>query len=126
LPVELLDQANFLLTLPPNHANLRKAVATAYYALFHLLVRATVLKWKEPLHQARIARMFEHERMKKVSGATIRSMGAEVDPGDSMSPELAFRNELTKVAQSFIILQQARHDADYNVEKPLDSAAAET
>jgi uncharacterized protein (UPF0332 family) len=47
LPEELLDQANFLLTLPPNHANLRKAVATAYYALFHLLVRATVLKWSE-------------------------------------------------------------------------------
>jgi hypothetical protein len=28
------------------------------------------------------------------------------------------------VAQSFIILQQARHDADYNLEKPLDPADA--
>ena len=40
--------------------------------------------------------MFEHERKKKVSGATIRSLGAEIDPGDSMSPEIPFRDELTK------------------------------
>jgi uncharacterized protein (UPF0332 family) len=68
LPEELLEQAKFLLTLPPNQANLRRAVSAAYYGLFHLLVRATVLTWSEPLHQPRIARIFEHERMKKVSG----------------------------------------------------------
>ena len=28
------------------------------------------------------------------------------------------------MAQSFIRLQQARHDADYNLEKPLDPAVA--
>jgi hypothetical protein len=124
LPEELLEQAKFLLTLPPSQANLRRAVSTAYYALFHLLVRATVLKWNEPLHQARIARIFEHERMKKVSGATIKSIGADIDPVDSNSIEGISRTELTKVAQSFIILQQARHDADYNLEKPLDPAHA--
>jgi uncharacterized protein (UPF0332 family) len=124
LPEELLDQAKFLLTLPPNQANLRRAVSAAYYGLFHLLVRATVLKWSEPLHQPRIARIFEHERMKKVSAATIKSMGTEIDRGDSNSIEVISRTELTKVAQSFIILQQARHDADYNLEKPLDPADA--
>ena len=76
------------------------------------------------MHQARIARIFEHERMKKVSGATIKSMGTEIDPGGSSSIEGISRMELTKVAQSFIILQQARHDADYNLEKPLDLADA--
>ena len=124
LPEELLEQAKFLLTLPPNQANLRRAVSAAYYGLFHLLVRATVLKWSEPLHQARIARIFEHERMKKVSGLTIKSMGTEIDPRDINSIEVISRTELTKVAQSFIILQQARHDADYNLEKPLDPAEA--
>jgi hypothetical protein len=34
LPVELLDQANFLLTLPPNQANLCRAAATAYTRCF--------------------------------------------------------------------------------------------
>jgi hypothetical protein len=120
LPEELLEQAKFLLTLPPNQANLRRAVSTAYYALFHLLVRSTVLNWKEPVHQARLARIFEHERMKKVSGATIKSIGAEIGPGDSHSIDVLSRTELTKVAQSFIILQQARHNADYDLEKPLD------
>ena len=124
LPEELLEQAKFLLTLPPNQANLRRAVSTAYYGLFHLLVRSTVLKWNEPLHQARIARIFEHERMKKVSGTTIKSMDAEIDLGDSNSIEIVSRTELAKVAQSFIVLQQARHDADYNLEKPLDPADA--
>lgn len=124
LPEELLEQAKLLLTLPPNQANLRRAVSAAYYGLFHLLVRATVLKWSEPLHQARIARIFEHERMKKVSGLTIKSMGTEIDPPNINSIEVISRTELTKVAQSFIILQQARHDADYNLEKPLDPAEA--
>lgn len=124
LPEQLLEQAKFLLSRQPNQANLRRAVSTAYYALFHLLIRATVLKWNEPLHQARIARIFEHERMKKVSGATIKSIGIGTDPGDSNSIEVIRRTELTKVAQSFIILQQARYDADYNLENPLDPADA--
>ena len=32
--------------------------------------------------------------------------------------------QLAQVAQAFIILQQARHDADYNLEEPLDLADA--
>jgi len=124
LPEQLLEQAKFLLTLEPNQANLRRAVSSAYYALFHLLIRATVLKWNEPLHQPRIARIFDHERMKKVSGATIKSIGPDIDSGDSNSIEVITRTELAKVAQAFIILQQARHDADYNLEEPLDLADA--
>jgi uncharacterized protein (UPF0332 family) len=45
LPEEFLEQAKFLLTLSPSQANLRRAVSTAYYGLFHLLVRAMVVKW---------------------------------------------------------------------------------
>jgi hypothetical protein len=108
LPEQLLQQAKFLLTLEANQANLRSAVSTAYYELFHLLIRATVLKWNEPLHQPRIARIFEHERMKKVSAATIKSLGADIDRGDTNSIEVIHCTELTKVAQAFIILQQAR------------------
>ena len=124
LPEELLEQAKLLLTLPPNQANLRRAVSTAYYGLFLLLVREAVLKWSDPVHQARIGRMFEHERMKKISGAAIKSLGGEIDLGDPNSLDIVRRIELTKVAQAFIILQQARHDADYNLERPLDPADA--
>jgi hypothetical protein len=124
LPEQLLEQANFLLTLTPNQANLRRAVSAAYYSLFHLLVRSAVLKWSEPLHQARIARIFEHDRMKKVSGATISSMGTRVDSGGYSSIEINSRIELKKVARFFVRLQHARHAADYNLEEPLDLADA--
>jgi hypothetical protein len=126
LPEELLEQANFLLTLTPNQANLRRAVSTAYYALFHLLIRATVMNWSEPLHQARISRIFEHDRMKKVSGVTIKRVAAVIDPGHPNSIEAISRVELAKVAEAFVRLQQARHDADYDLEEPLAQADANT
>jgi hypothetical protein len=58
--------------------------------------------------------------MKKVSAATIKSLSADVDPGNSDSIEV----NLTKVVQAFILLQQARHNADYNLEAALDPADA--
>jgi hypothetical protein len=77
--------------------------------------------WTEPLHQARIARIFDHDRMKKVSVATIKSQGSETDSG---SAENRNRKEINRVAQTFVILQRVRHDADYNLEAPLDPADA--
>jgi uncharacterized protein (UPF0332 family) len=74
LPEELPEQAKILLTLPPNQVNLRRAVSSAYYSVFHLLIREASLKWSDPLHQARIARMFEHERMKRISGVTAKTL----------------------------------------------------
>ena len=68
--------------------------------------------------------MFEHKRMKDVSAATIKSFGAETASGAGSPEELRQRTELTKVPQAFIILQQARHDADYNLEHSLDPADA--
>ena len=124
LPEELLAQAKFLLTLAPNQANLRRAVSTSYYALFHLLIRSTVLNWGDSNHHARIGRMFEHKRMKEISAATIKSFGAQSGTADSNLQEVTMRRELTKVAHAFIILQQARHDADYNLEHQLDPADA--
>ena len=62
--------------------------------------------------------------MKKISAATIKSAGGETGPGASHSMEVTLRMELKNVAQSFILLQQARHDADYNLDRPLDPADA--
>jgi len=68
--------------------------------------------------------MFEPARMKKISAATIKSAGGESGPGASHSMEVTLRMELKNVAQSFILLQQARHDADYDLDPPLDPADA--
>jgi hypothetical protein len=43
---ELLDLAALLATEPqPKAAVLRRAISTAYYALFHLLIFETTLNW---------------------------------------------------------------------------------
>lgn len=43
---DLLTQAGELLHKnEPNQADLRRAVSTAYYALFHLLISETTLNW---------------------------------------------------------------------------------
>src|ERR1035438_8098301 len=41
--------------------------STAYYALFHLLIREATGNWKRDVQRARLARTFEHGRMRKAS-----------------------------------------------------------
>jgi hypothetical protein len=121
---ELLDQAKVLLTLPPNQANLRRAVSTAYFSVFHLLIRATVSMWSYSPQRARLGRLFEHKRMKEISGATLTKVGQIGDFGGFQSANDAQREALRTVARNFINLQQARHRADYDLHKPLDAAQA--
>ena len=48
LAQDLLDQADHLVNMDganPKQASLRRAVSTAYYALFHLLVDEAVSNW---------------------------------------------------------------------------------
>ncbi len=63
--------------------------------------------------------------MKEVSRKFIVGPGFEQRyGGDAETKKLL--SELSSVAQSFVQLQQARHEADYNLEKPLDPADAES
>jgi len=52
----------------PKQSSLRRAVSTAYYALFHLRI-ADVANWRLPDERARLGRMFEHRKM---SGAALK------------------------------------------------------
>jgi hypothetical protein len=63
LSEELLDVARSLTDLDsgePRQASLRRAVSTAYYALFHLLVTEAASNWSRPELRSRIGRLFEH------------------------------------------------------------------
>src|SRR5271168_1473176 len=51
----------------PKQASLRRAVSTAYYALFHLLIHDFVANWKARAQRDKLARLFEHGRMKNAS-----------------------------------------------------------
>src|SRR5882724_9936598 len=104
---DLLEQAYGLAhkeAANPKQASLRRAVSTAYYALFHLLIGEAVGKWAVERQRSIVARTFEHAKMKGICDEVIKNFksGAPVPP------------ELNTVAQNFIQLQQQRHTADYD------------
>ncbi len=98
---------------------MRRAVSSAYYALFHLLIRDAVVNWKHADQHARLARAFDHKRMKDASTAVLKEMGnLPNQPAAGTGAEQASRFRLSTVAQAFVDLQQARHKADYDIGEP--------
>jgi uncharacterized protein (UPF0332 family) len=81
----------------PKQANLRRAVSTAYYALFHFLVTAAVSYWRLVRQRTTLARAFEHGKMKRAANR-VSSSSTNAD--------------LKAVAAAFVELQQYRHLAD--------------
>jgi uncharacterized protein (UPF0332 family) len=106
---DLLEQSTHLArreARKPKQASLRRAVSTAYYALFHLLIAEAVGNWKRNDQRATLARAFEHRR-KKFSGPDPRMVA-----------------HLKTVAGAFVQLQDFRHDADYDTSFELTPTAA--
>jgi uncharacterized protein (UPF0332 family) len=94
----------------PKQASLRRSISTAYYALFHYLVREGVQGWNgsEAL-KAGLGRKFEHSKMKSVS----KEVANDKWLGWS-TPPLKVPPELRSVARTFVLMQEARHLADYD------------
>ena len=118
-PQHLLEQAKHLAsreTKRPRQASLRRAVSTAYYALFHLLIHEATLNWKRAEQRALLARFFEHGKMKAASERQWRECNRYVnsDPPPSPGPALDFMIKLGRVANAFVEAQQFRHAADYD------------
>lgn len=113
----LLKQARGLATRDPRRpvqANLRRAVSSAYYALFHLLTAAAAerlvpagVKDLRP----RIVRAFTHENLRRAS--TAFSSGGSIP----MLGTIAVPPELRHVAAEVLELQQARNQADYDLSR---------
>src|SRR5882672_11672305 len=67
---DLLELAGHLANLEltnSRQASLRRAVSTAYHALFHLLISEATLNWGRPELRSELGRIFEHGRMKNAS-----------------------------------------------------------
>ena len=113
---DLLEQAEHLIGLDrprPKQASLRRAISVAYYALFHLLVReATEALVSDPRLRRLVPRAFDHSEMKQA----CRPFAAGTLPDHLRAvTTVPVPDDLKSVAEAFIHLQQARHDADYNV-----------
>jgi len=107
---DLLKQAFLLVRKEPKNpsqASLRRAVSTAYYALFHLLIQEACANWNRRDTRDFLARAFDHKTMKD---ASARAESARYDP--TVDPQVVSR--LRKVVRAFRELQQERHLADYS------------
>lgn len=105
-------------------APLRRAVSTAYYAVFHLLTEAAsdlYVAAGSPFAGA-IRRCHDHEPMKVVSGMFSMGKLPKLFFGSGGSP---ISEELKTVAKAFVELQIERHTADYDQPNPIPLAKAE-
>jgi uncharacterized protein (UPF0332 family) len=107
---DLLNQAYHLISYehpgPPKQASLRRAVSTAYNALFRLLIDEAVGHWGVARQRTRLARTFEHRAMKKVCEDLVKTFYSSGEPPSGATLKYA--------AQTFIELQQKRETADYD------------
>jgi hypothetical protein len=106
---DLLQQAYHLARkerVNPKQASLRRAVSTAYYALFHLLTQEAVGHWGIARHRGALARTFEHGKMNNVCDECVKSFFKAGQPASGV--------RLNNVAKAFEELQRRRHLADYD------------
>ena len=109
LPDDLVAQARLLASVDPTRpkqASLRRAVSTAYYAVFHLLTGAAAANWKNRDQRRSFGRTFDHGKMAKASGRIGGQSFPNQDP--------RFVQHLRFVARAFVQLQDKRHTADYD------------
>lgn len=113
---DLIDQALLLAGRgrKPKQADLRRAVSAAYYALFHLLAEAGAKRVaRRATTRTIVRRAFVHGIMRNVCEQVSRNRMPRPwhrRVGSSLPPDLV------AVASAFIELQEARHEADYNLE----------
>jgi hypothetical protein len=101
----------------PRPVLLRRAVSTAYYALYHGLTRTAaehLLPSGSVEDQLKITRLFRHNGVKGVCAKIASREGAKSSPYlDPISRSLQ-TSALFDVAMVFCDLQEARHKADYD------------
>lgn len=111
----------------PSQANLRRAVSSAYYSLFHLLcddsAGAFVGKTStDAKMRVLVTRAFVHTQMREACLDVGKS-----NPSPIFQPFFAALNplssrELQRLARAFVELQMRRHRADYDLSTPFTRA----
>jgi uncharacterized protein (UPF0332 family) len=118
-PAELLAVARLLsdTTTRPSDAQLRRAISTAYYALFHRVVRIAANRFMGPGCEnsagfSLIYRSFDHGRMRQVCESLDKPTLAQAQ--QRQLGRTAVSQDMRNFAQEFYVLQEARHQADYD------------
>ena len=117
-PHELLRVARALAVGPsPIDAELRRAISSAYYALFHATLQLAALRFVGAPHghtaaYALIYRGFVHGRMKDVCKAIDRPILGQRH--QTLLQRTSVSPEARAFATVFVSLQDLRHKADYD------------
>lgn len=112
---DLLSQALQLIhSLPSTQASLRRAVSTAYYAVFHLLIAEAAANWNNVGLRPALGRAYDHGTMRAASN---RLQDTREFPFAGQDPVAV--KSVRLIAGMFSQLQQDRHFADYNLTKDL-------
>jgi hypothetical protein len=113
---DLLEQARHLAAhdrTRPRQASLRRAVSTAYYALFRELVEDAsgfLVRGNTPHREglrAMLERCVNHRSITQASSAFASASSPWISPNQRVS------DDLRAVCDAFPYLQNARHEADY-------------
>lgn len=120
-PSDLLATARLLLSAgsiqPPSEAQLRRAVSTAYYALFHTVLRAGAERFmgdgkRRSAGYSLLYRSFNHGRIKAVcESLDVKTLNKTLQ---QQLGRTAVSQEMRNFANAFSALQEARHLADYD------------
>jgi hypothetical protein len=113
--LELADHLARRESRRPKQVSLRRAVSSAYYAVFHALAYScadALVGWSKPWHAVTpIYRSLDHSGAKRLF---------ERDRSGTV-----FGPDIAAIGRDFIFLQQARHTADYDPQ-PLSFGRNET
>jgi len=100
----------------PRNINLRRAVSSAYYALFHAIVLAateSLLPNAGAEERYRLARSFSHTNVRLACQYVVKPNGAPEEARPIATAANA-NAPLVDVAEALQSLQEARHRADYD------------
>ena len=121
-PIHLFEQADKLVEAPPagppRQVDLRRAISSSYYAIFHLTLTALADEFIGVAHRgtdryALVHRSVDHRTIKDL--CSIVTQGKPSAKYISFVPAGGFGPELLSFASAFIDLQDKRHRADYDV-----------
>lgn len=123
----LLEQARQLVRHEPRRprqSSLRRAVSTAYYALFHFLIDRACRQVfggasRLRTHRLILSRAFVHGTM---HAASRRVAGGNLPA--TLGWTTGFPSALQDIARAFIRLQDERHRADYDLSQPYSRTEA--
>lgn len=121
---ELLDLADLLADLdgptPAHTTSLRRAISSAYYALYHELITRAAERTigADPARHAdrhSLSRWYAHADVRTVSQWIVLASAGDTPRSKRVAAMLTLPPaDLVAVASAFLALQDARHEADYD------------